>query len=147
MNTDKKVSSTVRTCRDLLWVGGLVSSWCCCPSSTALPIPGAMPHVALPAQSPPWQGVWKYSEAESGPCRRAHHSAVVLGDELLVMGGHDQEFRLLDDLWSWDFVHSRWTQLQTDVYPPGLGPMPRAGGWSAIHTRLMGDGIASCWRV
>ncbi|KAJ9457288.1 Mitogen-activated protein kinase kinase kinase 2 [Diplonema papillatum] len=65
----------------------------------------------------------------SGPVcpKRAHHSAVLLGDDtMLVFGGSSYDrwkaYSYLNDTWTLDLVNFRWQQLRTRGTPPA----PRA---------------------
>lgn len=58
----------------------------------------------------------------TGPSARTNHTAVVLGNELLVYGGNASDnglaFTPLADLWSLDLATQTWTELSPDA-PPG----------------------------
>ncbi len=63
------------------------------------------------------------------PCPRAGHSASIIGDQLIVIGGKDEENQKLMDVWSYDFTMYQWTELR----PEGPVPLPRSGHSSCIY--------------
>jgi len=67
--------------------------------------------------------MWSSDGTENSPHRRAHHSAVIAGDRMIIYGGHSPKYELLDDAWSYDFGTSTWTRIVTT----GAAPGPRAG--------------------
>jgi hypothetical protein len=83
-----------------------------------------------PPAPPSWEPLWVYDDPSNGPRRRAHHAAVMMGeDHMLIFGGHDHSYDLLGDCWVWAFNESTWTRVRPEV-ENGMGPAPRAGEWA-----------------
>ncbi len=66
----------------------------------------------------------------AAPKPRAGHSASVIGSQMIIFGGRDEDNERLNDLWSFSFDQGTWTEL-----PPKAGtpPCPRSGHSSSIY--------------
>ena len=64
------------------------------------------------------------------PKPRAGHSASVMGSQMIVFGGRDDDNERLNDLWSFSFEQNTWTELLPKA---GTPPCPRSGHSSSIY--------------
>eukprot|EP01062_Namystynia_karyoxenos_P036374 TRINITY_DN2648_c0_g2_i1.p1 TRINITY_DN2648_c0_g2~~TRINITY_DN2648_c0_g2_i1.p1 ORF type:complete len:597 (+),score=150.73 TRINITY_DN2648_c0_g2_i1:93-1883(+) len=72
--------------------------------------------------------------AQSHPCPRFGHTAVVYKDQMVVFGGRDA--RCYDDVWTYCFLTKQWKRI-----PPSSAdarrPRPRAGHTAVVHQGRM----------
>ena len=67
------------------------------------------------APMPEWKEAWTWNGPRSGPSRRAHHATVVIDDEMIVFGGHNQNYELQNDIWSFDLNKSFWRRVKPAI--------------------------------
>jgi len=56
-------------------------------------------------------GAWVEMPASTGMAARFGHTAVVIGDSMVVYGGYVDQVGLSDEVWSFNFTSSSWTLL------------------------------------
>ena len=53
------------------------------------------------------------------PSPRSHHSSTIIRDKVFLLGGYNENFSWLDDLFQLDMYTLTWTRIQTDQHHPG----------------------------
>jgi N-acetylneuraminic acid mutarotase len=81
-----------------------------------------------------WEMVQSHSPLK--PPKRAGHSAIILGDNMYIYGGKDEDYNKLGDIWSFSFGTYLWQEIkQADEY--GFAPLPRSGHSACIYKDCM----------
>jgi len=71
---------------------------------------------------------WAKLSISGVPSARQGHSAVVIGDRMLIFGGQNAQQQTLNDLYSYSLSRKVWTQLE----PSGVSPLARMSQSAAV---------------
>jgi hypothetical protein len=94
---------------------------------------------------------WTKLSISGAPSPRQGHSAVVIGDRMIIFGGQNSKQQTLNDLYSYSLSRRVWTKLE----PSGVSPMPRMSQSAAVVGSTMlvyggavyngGPGLTDLW--
>lgn len=99
-------------------------------------------------QSP--SSTWSQVFAASPPPGRAYHSAVSLGDKMVVFGGIGSDNQVMDDLWEFSSIANTWGQVLAADPPPSRSDqtMTNVNGTVVISGGLNSQGqpLGDTWK-